>query len=278
MADINAGSFSIKVGGAHSGFAEAGFFIDFNQDGVFASTESISSDILSVNWGRGREPEEINTPAGSVTIVVNDPDGHYVPNSTFWDGSVGDLNVDIGREVQAIATYKDTTFALFRQRLQRLTPNVRPGNDQTATLFFVDDMEWLDRKIISYPNTTNTTGDDLLGKNINPRQGDVFGTTNATLSVLTHILDESSFEVARRQITQQGSTAEFWGTYNVSAKAAIKEVERHEGQNSMIFINSSGSLQFHSSTHRDGSTQVASFGVGSVNSTTNVKVSLTAMV
>jgi len=260
MAIIDAGSFQILSGGAFSGFPGYNIIVDWNNDDVFSSSEDITSDILSVDWGRGRDPEEENTPAGFATIVVSDPNGNYAPASTFW----GDGNVTMNRRVLAVSVYQDTTFHLFNQRLQRLTSNVRPGNDQRATLFFVDEMELLDNKKISFPNLGLTSADDLTAKVILGGVADETFGSNSN-GAIKNILDESSFPSSRRAISQIGSTAEFWWTYGVSARAALKELERHEGQKSMIFINSSGTVEFHSSTHREGSTSVASFGAGSAD-------------
>jgi len=260
MAIIDAGSFQILTGGAFSGFPDYTIIVDWNNDDVFSSSEEITGDVLSVDWGRGRDPEEENTPAGFATIIVSDPSGNYAPASDFW----GAGNVTMNRRVQAISVYKDTTYHLFDQRLQRLTPDIRPGNDQRTTLFFVDEMELLDNKIISHPNLGLTSADDNLGKLLLSGVADLtFGSTSD--GAIKNILDESSFSSTKRTIAQTGSTAEFWWTYGVSARAALKEIERHEGQKSMIFINSSGSVEFHSSTHREGSASVASFGFGSAD-------------
>jgi len=233
--------------------------VDWNGNGTFDSTEEITNDILRMNWNRGKEPNQDITPVGTAIITINDPLGNYAPNSTFWGSSAGRSNIDINREVRAVTVYQTTTYALFRGRISRIQPNVRPGNNQTATLFIIDEKGFLNRNIISFPNNSASSG-GVNPANDQPTEGVIFGTTGT--SVIGHILNESSVATDRRVLSEGGSTSDQWWTYNTTAKAALDEVERHEGKTSMLFVNSCGSIEFHSSTHRNGSTFVARFGTG----------------
>lgn len=250
--------------------------VDWDNDTVFetsmtskAGTEEITQDIISMNWNRGKEPEQETTPTGTAVIVVNDPTGNYAPNSTFWDETPGDNNVELGREVRARTVHQGVTYPLFRGRISRIQPNVRPGNVQTATLFIVDAKELLDNKIVSYPShnfasSPGATGGASLDPD-DPVFGKEFG-TSASDGIIQNILNQSSFsnDGSLRQITEGGSTADAYWTFGVSAKAALDEIERHEGKNSMLFVSSSGAVTFHSSTHRNGSASLAKFGTSSV--------------
>lgn len=239
----------------------AGIFIDFNANESFDSTEAITADVMRASWIRGKEPEQETTPVGTMQIVISDPLGNYVPDSTFW----GSSNMDINREVKATIDYDGTTYSLFRGRINSIRPNVRPGNDQTVTLFCVDEKEILNTKVISLPNSAQTTG-GASPDGDDPYEGLTFGSsTDGSTGVISLILDESSLASDRRVINEEGSTADLYWTYGVTAKAALDEVEKHEGKRSMLFINSCGSLEFHSSTHRNGSTYAISLGPNSTH-------------
>jgi len=246
---------SIEFGTQSATSLSTEIIVDWNNDGSFDSTENITGDIISLNWNRGKEPEQETTPVGTAVIIVNDPLGNYAPNSTFF----GSSNVDINREVRARTVHQGITYPLFRGRISRIQPNVRPGNVQTATLFIADEKSVLGKNTISFPNNSASTG-GVNPANDQPAEGQTFGTTGT--SVIGDILDESSIATARRQLSEGGSTAEAWWTFGTSAKAALDEVERHEGKTAMLFVNSSGSIEFHSSTHRNGSTFIAAFGTG----------------
>jgi len=237
--------------------------VDWNNDLTFSDTESISSDVMSVSWNIGKEPEEENTPAGTATIVINDPDGHYFPNSTFWDVSPGDNNVQTNRGVRAILDYQGISHGVFRGGINRITSNTNAGiADQTVTIFCVDEMEVFRKKRISIPNSPGlSSGGDAAQQPDNPLLSITIGATgNAdSTGALFRILAETSFAVTRQNLSEAGTTCEAYWTID-NARAAIEELERHEGKRSMIFISSCGDFTFHSSTHRNGSVVTTTFG------------------
>lgn len=234
---------------ANSAFA-LNILVDWNNDGVFSSTEDISTDCTRFSWRRGREAEQSETPIGTATIELKDPSGDYSPHST--NSKWGSGKVTLNREVLARVVYGETTYGLFRGRIQAIRPRLT-AEFQQASLFCVDGMDELARKVFSSPIDGPTSGGVLING------GPVNMSVGTTVSgVIKTVLDNASWAVARRLITDPGSSLTWWSQDNISAKAALDEAERHD-PGSIIFVNSSGNIQFYSSTHFDGSTFLARF-------------------
>jgi len=119
---------------------------DWNNNGVFDSTEDISTDVRRLSWTRGREAEQGETPAGTLTVELKDPVGDYSPHNSGskWGGS----NVTLNRELLAQAIYGGTTYGLFRGRIQSIKPQIT-AEEQRASIFCIDGMDELTRKIFS---------------------------------------------------------------------------------------------------------------------------------
>lgn len=234
--------------------------VDWDNDGVFDADEKIDAYVTSINWQRGKEPEQVATPGGNAVIQISDPTGIFSPNSTFW-GVNG--TVTINRGVRATFTYQGTDYTVFRGQIHRISNSVRPGNNQMATLFCVDETETLRMRTISHPDTAVTTA--ATPTEDRPETDKTFGGAGGagTTGVIARILNEANWPSARRAIGEAGSTAEFWWAYQENAKSALEEIERHEGRRSTIFIDSSGDVTFYSSTHNNGTTFIAGFGSGS---------------
>jgi len=230
-----------------------GIFVDWNNDGTFSSTEDISTDCLRLSWRRGREAEQSETPIGTGTIELKDPNADYNPLST--GSKWGSTFVRVNREVLARMTFGTSTYNLFRGRIERITPQASPEWTR-ASIFVVDGMAELRQKIISYPNGAGTTA------GASPSSGDrpVLIAIGSTLGGIAAILDEASWGTTRRKLSETGSTLNNYWTYGESAMAAIALLERQEFRG-LVFIDRDGDVAFHSSTHAGGSTFLASFNV-----------------
>ena len=254
MAAIDAGSFQILVGGEFGGFPQYFLKVDWDQNGVFDNDEELSSDAMSVFWNRGREAEEENTPGGTLTFTVNDPFGDYVPggSTSKW----GSTNVTIDREVSLRIVYKDSTFPSFRGRISKITPNLT-AIDQSATVFCVDGMDELGTHVISAPVASGSTG-GVVNSGGQPIQDSIpGGIGESTLGLIARVLDAAGWSTGRRDLSENGENFDWWWAYRENARVALNKIESHE--RGVIFINGNGDVQFQSSTHRNNSTQIASF-------------------
>lgn len=253
MAEIDAGSFQILTGGAFSGFPQFFLKADWNQDGVFADNEELSSDTLLVSWNRGKEAEEDNTPAGTLSFMVHDPFGDYVPESTSskWRTSTSDL-VTIDREVSLRIVYKDTTYPGFRGRINKITPDIR-ADGQFASFFCVDGFDELGDKLISAPIGTGTSGGIATSCGA-PIFTEVPGASTGFIAL---VLDQSSWGSTRRKLDSSGEQFGWWWSYRENARTALYAIEQHE--RGLIYIDGDGDVNFQSSTHRNGAVSLASF-------------------
>lgn len=225
--------------------------VDWNNDGVFSSTEDISTDIKRLSWTRGREAEMEETPPGTLTAELKDPNGDYSPHKASTKWGVG--NVTLNREALAQAIYQGTTFGLFRGRIQSIRPQLIPG-EQSATIFCVDGMEELSRKTLSLPVGVSAVGGAAAAGGV-PFYHTAIG---STAGIIDNILDNASWAVSRRTLDATGAILDWWFTHNLTAKQSLDELERHD-IGSIIFINSSGNMQYYSSTHFANTTYLASF-------------------
>lgn len=230
------------AGGGVPGAVSPSIIVDFNADGDLLSTEDIASHVMRMFWTRGAEPEADNTPAGTLTVQLKDPNGIFVPDSTEW----GAGNIQPGRQIRATLTYAGTEYTVFRGRVQRWSPSISAG-EQTAEIFAVDEKEELKKTVIHFPHGPATTG---LASSTGDRPMQLYTVGGAT-GILGHALDESSLLVGRRNITELGTTLDNWWNYNTNMSDLIDELERHD--RGRIFFNSSGSITFHDFTHREGS-------------------------
>ncbi len=236
-------------------------FIDFNDDGVFTADESISSDVLSLRWQRGREPDVENTPAGTAEFVVSDTNGDYVPDNALsrW-GADADLvnSVRPGREVSISVLYQETsTYQAFRGRINRIAPKLGVKGDLTVTFYCVDAMDELGSLVQNALTSTYTStgGVSSSGGGFRVQTPAQVG---STVGVIARVLDNASWSPTRRNTTQDGPVITYFWSYQESAKAALDKLETHDFR-SMIFVNSSGSIVYHSSTHHEGSIAQSTF-------------------
>ncbi len=229
-------------------------FIDLDVSGTFTSTEEISSDVMGVTWQRGGEPDQAGALAGSATILVADDCGNYCPDnvlSKFGSGIMG-----VGLEVRITTIYQGTTYAAFRGRINRLTPEIGVKGEQLASLFCVDAMEELGPQIVNHTITGNATGGVAIGS---PDLDRVALTIGSTIGAIATLLDQVGWADARAQITETGRTLNIWWVYDETIKQQFDKLLFYEGPGSEIYINSSGSLTFHSSTHRVGAVALSTF-------------------
>ncbi len=236
-------------------------YIDFDDDGVFAATESISSDILSVRWQRGREPDAENTPAGTAEFVVEDTGGNYVPDNalSYW-GSDSDLvnSVRPGREVSIAIIYGSSTYQAFRGRINRITPQLGVKGNLTVAFYAVDAMDELGSNIISAITSTSPTTGGFANSSAGGFRLPNLTPVGASSGIIAQVLDTASWGSTRRQLSEEGPSLQYFWSYQESAKATLDKLETHD-LGSMIFVNSSGSVTYHSSTHREGSIAQSTF-------------------
>ncbi len=231
----------------------SGVIADWDNDGLFESTESMDGDVLSLIWNRGSEPEQETTPSGSLTIQVADPNGDYIPDSTH-SGKFGANNVKSGRSVVARVSHGGTTYSVFRGVIERISTKKDAAGFQSATLFCLDETEELSRTSISFP-LSEGSGDVGLNTSGRPIKG---VTAGGSTGVIAQILNASSFSSTRRALSEPGaSTFDNWWQYETFARNALNEVEEHE--RGRVFMNGVGNIVFHSSTHTQGSTNLATF-------------------
>lgn len=243
--------------GVGPGTVVPSIIVDFDNDNNFETTEDIVTDVKKIRWNRGGEPEQTNTPGGSFTVELADPNGDYIPgSSTRW----GAGNVLPGRQIRATLSYGGTAYTIFRGRVQSFTPKAEP-EEKSAVIFAVDNRDDFNRAKVSHmigPETTSlasSTGD-------RPLQGITIGGATGALSRLAN---EVGFSSNRWQISQPGETTldNFW-FYKENGDGVLDLLETHE-RKGRIFFNSSGSLTFHSSTHREGSVSQYTFNANFSN-------------
>jgi len=227
--------------------------IDWDNDGAFAEAEDdITTDVLRMSWRRGREAELDETPAGSMTIEVSDPDGDYSPLST--SSRFGSGNVTIQRQVIAQLEHLGTTYAVFRGYIQSITPH--PKRDQrTATIEVVDAMERLANVTIDIQEGAAATG-GASSTGDYPFQAYLPG---GSTGLISHVLDAAGWSSTARALTEPGgSTFDWTWFHNISAREALAQIEEHE--RGLIFVAPNGDVEFQSSTHRNAATTAATFG------------------
>ena len=178
----------------------SGVIADWDNDGLFESTESLDSDVLSLRWNRGGEPEQLTTPSGSLTIEVADPDGDYIPNSTH-SGKFGASNVRSGRSIVARVSHSGTTYSVFRGVIERIRTKKDAAGFQSANLFCLDETEQFSRTTISFP-VSEGSGDVALNTSGRPIKTAFPG---GSTGVIAQILNASSFSSTRRTINQLGT-------------------------------------------------------------------------
>lgn len=231
-----------------------GIFIDLNADGAFTSTEDISTDCMRLSWRRGREAEQAETPIGTATIELKDPNADYNPlnAASKW----GSTHIRVGKEVLTRVIFNTSTYNLFRGRIERISPQATPDAIR-ATLFVVDGMEELSRKFVSYPNSvTGATG----GFNTSSGNRPIVKVIGTTVGAIAAVLDEASWGSTRRKLSEEGSTFTDYWTYGKTARAAITELEAQEFRGK-IFIDQDGDVAFHAMDHNAGSTHLYHFNV-----------------
>lgn len=231
--------------------------VDWNNDGVFSSTEDISTDCTRLSWRRGREAEQGETPIGTALIELKDPNADYNPLNT--GSKWGSTLVRINKEVLARAVFGTSTYGLFRGRIGRISPLATPDAIR-ATLFVVDGMEELTRKFVSFPNSAATTAGG------SPTSGErpTLKVVGSTFGAIAAVLDEASWSSTRRKLNQTGSSegssfTNYW-TYGKSARAAITQLEALEFRGK-IFVDRDGDITFHAAGHYDASTFLYHFNV-----------------
>ncbi len=227
-------------------------YVDLDQSGTFTSTEDISGDVIGLTWQRGSEPYQEGALAGTATVLLNDDCGNYCPDSTTSKFGAGVFNV--GFEVKINVNYQTTTYAAFRGRINKLTPDLGVKGEQTASLFCVDLMEEFSHPRISYPIDTPTLG-EIVANVVGAPIGGV------TVSILDYIWDLAGVggSTTRRQIAEPGHDIDSWRIYKESPVEQFKKLLIHEGPGSEIYVNSSGTLTWHSSTHRNGAVATSTF-------------------
>jgi len=247
--------------GVGAGKIGAGIRVDWDNNGTFDADEELGPDVTSLRWTRGKDPEELNTPGGTLIIEVEDPNGDYVPgeSATAFDSKFTSSDVSVGKDVTANLEYDGTSHAIFRGSIASITP-FRFNGEQRATLFCVDEMDRFSNIRISVPlSSTAGTSGNVTSSGMRPMgTGGESVVVGGTTGLIARILDEASFSSARALSEVGRSTMEHYWIYNTNIRDALFDLEKHE--RGSIFMGSSGDVTFLSSTHYTGLASSATFG------------------
>ncbi len=131
-------------------FATYDAAIDFNADGDFEDAyENISTDIKSVWFHRGKDPELERGETGTARITVKDTTGKYIPQNTSSTIVATYGGIYPARAVRVRATYT-STYDLFNGYLDDVNPEPEKETIE-AMLPCVDGFDQLARAKITLP-------------------------------------------------------------------------------------------------------------------------------
>lgn len=208
----------------------AGVEVDWNNDGDFDDSEDeITTDVQQLKFVHGREAELEATPAGTMELTVDDPDGDYSPTNAST--RFGNGNVTVGRPIRVKVLHLGTTYNLWRGFIERFRVDPRP-EIKKAYLFCVDGKDQLQRDKINAPSGGPLTN--------------VFA--GETPGPIKEILDAASWPAADRTLDTGADQFSEWWAHRKAALEALDEIET--GEKSFIYIDGEGKLTYEDRHHR----------------------------
>lgn len=204
--------------------------VDWNKDGDFDDLEEdITVDVEQVREVNGREAELETTPAGTMELTVDDPDGDYSPTNSST--RFGNGNVTVGRPIRLRVAHLGTFYNLWRGTIERIRVDPRP-DIKKAYLFCVDGRDQLDRVTINAPST-------------GPLSNVYIGATGGPLE---EILDAAGWPAADRVADSGADLLSEWWAHRKTAGAALDELET--GEKSFMYIAGDGKHTYEDRHHR----------------------------